>query len=57
MGTGSFPGVKQLRSGVDHPPTSGAEVKEGIELYLYFPSGSLWPIIGELWLSGTSVDV
>jgi len=25
MGTGSFPGVKQLRRGVDHPPPSGAE--------------------------------
>jgi hypothetical protein len=28
LGTGSLQGVKQLRHGVDHPPTFGAEVKE-----------------------------
>jgi len=27
MGTGSFPGVKRPRRGVDHPPLSRAEVK------------------------------
>ena len=26
MGTGSFPGVKRLGRGVDHPPPSSAEV-------------------------------
>jgi len=35
MGTVSFPGVKQPGRGVDHPPPSSAEVKEGVELYLY----------------------
>jgi len=28
MGTGSFPGVKRLGRGADHPPPSSAEVKE-----------------------------
>jgi len=46
MGTGSFPGVKQLGHGVDHPPPSRAEVKERVELYLYSPSGSSWSILG-----------
>ena len=30
-----FPEVKQLWRGVDHPPTSDAEVKERVELYVY----------------------
>ena len=45
MGTGSFPGVKRLRRGVDHPPPCSIEVKERVELYLY-PSGPPWPVIG-----------
>jgi len=32
MGTGSFPGVKRPRRGVDDPPPSSVEVKERIEL-------------------------
>jgi hypothetical protein len=32
MGTGSFPGVKRQGRGVDHQPTSSAEVKERVEL-------------------------
>jgi len=39
MGTGSFPGIKRPERGVDHPPTSSAEVKERVEIYLYSPSG------------------
>jgi len=39
MATGSFPGVKRPGRGVDHPPPSGAEVKERVELYLYSPLG------------------
>jgi len=32
MGTGSFPGVKRPELGIDHPPSSSAEVKERVEL-------------------------
>jgi len=32
MRTGVFPGVTRLRHGVDHPPSSSAEVKEGVKL-------------------------
>ena len=39
MGTGSFPGVKRPGRGVDHPPSSSAEVKERVGLYLYSSSG------------------
>ena len=46
MGTRSFPGVKRPGRGVDHPPSSSAEVKERVELYLYSLSGPSWPIIG-----------
>ena len=46
MGTGSFPGVKRRGRGVDHPPPSGEEVKERVELYIYSPSGPLWSVIG-----------
>jgi hypothetical protein len=46
MGTGSFPEVKRPGGGVDHPPTSSAEVKERVKLYLYFPSGPSWPVLG-----------
>ena len=35
MGTGSFPGVKRPRSGVNHPHPSIAEVKERVEIYIY----------------------
>jgi len=45
MGTGSFLGLKRPGRGVDHPPTSSAEVKERIELYLYSPSGPLWTVL------------
>jgi hypothetical protein len=37
MGTGSLLGVKRPGRGVHHPPTSSAEVKERVELYLYSP--------------------
>jgi len=37
MGAGSFPAVKRLGRGVDHPPPSSAEVKERVELYIYSP--------------------
>jgi hypothetical protein len=40
-----FPVVRQLGRGNDHPPPSRTEVKEGVELYFYFPSGPSWPVI------------
>jgi len=46
MSTGSFWGVKRLECGVDHPPPSSAEVKEGVELYLYSTSWPSSPVIG-----------
>jgi hypothetical protein len=54
MGTGSFPGVKRLGRGVDHPPSSSAEVKERVELYIYSPSGPSWPVLGRTLLLPTS---
>jgi hypothetical protein len=45
MGTGPFPGVKRPGRGVNHHPIC-AEVKERVELYLYYPSGPSWPVLG-----------
>ena len=42
----SFPGVKRPGRGVNHPPPSSAEVKERVQLYLYFPSGLPWTVPG-----------
>ena len=46
MSTGSLPGVKRPGHGVDHPPPSSTKVKETVELYLYYPSGPSWPVLG-----------
>ena len=46
MGTGTFPDAKRPKRGVDHPPPSSVEVKERVELYLYFPSGPSWTVLG-----------
>jgi len=50
MGTGSFPGVKRPRRGVDHLTLYSAEVKEGVELYAYSPSGPSWAFLGEFYV-------
>jgi hypothetical protein len=34
----SYPGVKQPGRGLNHPPPFSAQVKERVELYIYFPS-------------------
>jgi len=47
MGIGLFRGEKRRGRGVDKPPPSSAEVKERVELYLYYPTGPLWPVLGE----------
>ena len=39
-----FRGVKWPGRGTNHPPPSSVEVKENVEIYLYSPSGSLWPV-------------
>ena len=39
-------GVKRPGRDFEHRPASIAEVKEGVHLSLYFPSGPPWPIIG-----------
>jgi len=46
VGTGSFPGVKRPGRSVDHPPPSSTEVKERVELYLFFLSEPSWPVLG-----------
>ena len=51
MGTGSYPGAKRPRRGVDHPTPSSAEVKERIVFYLYFPFWPSRPVIGWRYMS------
>ena len=56
-GTGSFTGVKLPGRGVDNPPPSSAEVKEGLELYLRSLSGPSLPFLGwTLPLPVTEID-
>jgi hypothetical protein len=43
---GLSPGIKRPGRGVDHKPPSSAEVKERVELYLFFPLGSSLPVLG-----------
>jgi hypothetical protein len=45
-GAGSLPGVKRPGRGVDHPPTSSAEVKERVQLHFYSPPGISRPVLG-----------
>jgi len=44
MGIGSFLGVKRPGLGVDHP--THLERKNKVELYLCYPSGPSWPVLG-----------
>ena len=46
MGSEPFPGVNRPRSGVFHSPPPNTEVKERVELYICFPSGPSWSVIG-----------
>ena len=45
-----FSGVKRPGRGVNHPPSSSAEVKEGVELCLCFFSGTSPKVIGQTLL-------
>jgi hypothetical protein len=44
-----FRGVNQSGRGVYHPPRSGAEVKEMVEIYLYSRSGPSGPLLGRTY--------
>jgi len=46
MDTGSLLEIKQPELGVDHPPSSRAEVKGRIKLYICFSSAPSWPVLG-----------
>ena len=46
VGTGSFPGVKRVGRSVDHSTPFSAEVKERVEVYLYYPSVPSYQVIG-----------
>jgi len=46
MGTGSFPEVKRPGLDVEHPPTFIADIKDRVELYLYYFSGSSLTVLG-----------
>jgi hypothetical protein len=43
--SGLFPGCKAVWAWHWHPSLSSTEVKERVKLYLYSPSGLLWPLI------------
>ena len=38
-------GIKRPGRGVNNQSLSSSEVKERVELYLYSPSGSSWPVL------------
>jgi len=42
----SFPGIKRPGRGINHLPTSNADVKETVELYPYSPSGPPYLVLG-----------
>jgi len=48
MGNGSFLVVNRPGRGVAHPPTSSAEVKERVEVYLYSPSGPSLSVLEQI---------
>jgi len=52
-----FPGVQQLGHGIDHLPPSSTEVKEGVELYFYFPSWPSWPLVQWTLMLSVKADV
>jgi len=50
----SFLEVMRLGRDVDHYPAYSAEVKERVELYLYYSFGHSWSVTGRTLLLGTS---
>jgi hypothetical protein len=49
MGAGVIPGGKAAGAWRWPPTPSSVEVKERVQLYLYYPSGTSWPVVG--WTS------
>jgi hypothetical protein len=45
-----IPAVWWSGRGADHPPPSSAEVKERVELYLYYTSKSSWSVLGRIFI-------
>jgi len=43
-----FPQIQHPGHGINHPPPSSTEVKERVQLHLYSPSRSSWPVL--VWL-------
>ena len=41
-----FLGVKRQQLDDNHPTQSSSEVTERVDLYLHYPSGPLWPVLG-----------
>jgi len=55
VGIGSFLGVKRPGHGVEHPPTSSAEVKGRVKLYFYSPSRPSCPLLGRILLQADAI--
>jgi hypothetical protein len=48
--TETFSGVNRPGLGVDNPPPTSSEIKERVELYLYYVSGPSQHVIGEFYV-------
>jgi len=46
VGSGSFPGVKWLGCGINHPTPSSTKVKERVELHFCSSLVPSWKVIG-----------
>jgi hypothetical protein len=46
-----FSGVRHQGHGINDPNPSSNKANERVELYLYSPSGSLWPVLGKTLLN------
>jgi len=50
VSTGSFTGIKLLGRGVNHPSQFNTEVKERVQLRIYYPSVPSRSVLGKLHL-------
>ena len=53
----SFPAIKRKGRGISHPPASGADVEETVELCLHFPSVPLCSVLWWFILSSLYINV